>query len=206
MFVLTDLTTPSLWHILCTKPEGGGTNVSIEKDIADILIGAEELQAKIAELGRQISEDYRGQNPLLICLLRGAVVFLSDLIRAIDIPLEMDFMAISSYGASTESSGVVRLVMDLKSNIMGRNVLIVEDIVDSGRTLAYILDNLQTRRPADIKVCALLSKPSRREVQVELDYLGFEIPDKFVVGYGLDYAEAYRNLPFIGVLKPELYK
>jgi len=180
--------------------------VSIEKDIADILIGAEELQAKIAELGRQISEDYRGQNPLLICLLRGAVVFLSDLIRAIDIPLEMDFMAISSYGASTESSGVVRLVMDLKSNIMGRNVLIVEDIVDSGRTLAYILDNLQTRRPADIKVCALLSKPSRREVQVELDYLGFEIPDKFVVGYGLDYAEAYRNLPFIGVLKPELYK
>ncbi len=180
--------------------------MSIEKDIADILIGAEELQAKIAELGRQISEDYRGQNPLLICLLRGAVVFLSDLIRAIDIPLEMDFMAISSYGASTESSGVVRLVMDLKSNIMGRNVLIVEDIVDSGRTLAYILDNLQTRRPADIKVCALLSKPSRREVQVELDYLGFEIPDKFVVGYGLDYAEAYRNLPFIGVLKPELYK
>jgi hypoxanthine phosphoribosyltransferase len=128
-------------------------NVSIKKDIAEILIGTEELQAKIAELGRQISEDYRGQNPLLICLLRGAVVFLSDLIRAIDIPLEMDFMAISSYGDSTESSGVVRLVMDLKSNITGRNVLIVEDIVDTGRTLAYMLDNLQTRRPADIKVC-----------------------------------------------------
>ncbi len=181
-------------------------NVSIKKDIAEILIGAEELQAKVAELGRQISEDYRGRDPLLICLLRGAVVFLSDLIRAIDIPLEMDFMAISSYGASTESSGVVRLVMDLKSNITGRNVLIVEDIVDTGRTLAYILDNLRTRRPADIKVCALLSKPSRREVQVKLDYLGFEIPDRFVVGYGLDYAENYRNLPFIGVLKPELYK
>jgi len=181
-------------------------NVSIKKDIAEILIGTEELQAKVAELGRQISEDYRGRNPLLICLLRGAVVFLSDLIRATDIPLEMDFMAISSYGASTESSGVVRLMMDLKSNITGRDVLIVEDIVDTGRTLAYILDNLQTRRPADIKVCALLSKPSRREVQVELDYLGFEIPDEFVVGYGLDYAEAYRNLPFIGVLKPELYK
>lgn len=180
--------------------------MSIKEDIADILIGTEELQAKVAQLGRQISEDYRGQNPLLICLLRGAVVFLSDLIRAIDIPLEMDFMAISSYGDSTESSGVVRLVMDLKSNITGRNVLIVEDIVDTGRTLAYILDNLQTRRPADIKVCALLSKPSRREVQVELDYLGFEIPDRFVVGYGLDYAENYRNLPFIGVLKPELYK
>ena len=180
--------------------------MSIEKDVAEILIGAEELQAKIAELGRQISKDYRGRNPLLICLLRGAVVFLSDLIRAIDIPLEMDFIAISSYGASTESSGVVRLVMDLKSNITGRNVLIVEDIVDSGRTLAYILDNLQTRRPADIKVCTLLSKPSRREVQVELEYIGFEIPDEFVVGYGLDYAEAYRNLPFIGVLKPELYK
>ena len=181
-------------------------NVSIKKDIAEILIGAEELQAKIAELGRQISEDYRGRDPLLICLLRGAVVFLSDLIRAIDIPLEMDFMAISSYGASTESSGVVRLVMDLKSNITGRNVLIVEDIVDTGRTLAYMLENLQTRRPADIKVCTLLSKPSRREVQVKLDYLGFEIPDRFVVGYGLDYAENYRNLPFIGVLKPELYK
>jgi len=181
-------------------------NVSIKKDVAEILIGTEELQAKIAELGRQISEDYQGRNPLLICLLRGAVVFLSDLIRAIDIPLEMDFMAISSYGDSTESSGVVRLMMDLKSNITGRNVLIVEDIVDTGRTLAYILDNLQTRRPADIKVCALLSKPSRREVQVDLNYLGFEIPDKFVVGYGLDYAENYRNLPFIGVLKPELYK
>jgi len=181
-------------------------NVSIKKDIAEILIGAEELQAKIAELGRQISEDYRGRDPLLICLLRGAVVFLSDLIRAIDIPLEMDFMAISSYGDSTESSGVVRLMMDLKSNITGRDVLIVEDIVDTGRTLAYMLENLQTRRPADIKVCALLSKPSRREVQVKLDYLGFEIPDRFVVGYGLDYAENYRNLPFIGVLKPELYK
>ena len=121
-------------------------NVSIEKDIAEILIGTEELQAKVAELGRQISEDYRGRNPLLICLLRGAVVFLSDLIRAVDVPLEMDFMAISSYGDSTESSGVVRLMMDLKSNITGRNVLIVEDIVDTGRTLAYILDNLRTRR------------------------------------------------------------
>jgi hypoxanthine phosphoribosyltransferase len=180
-------------------------SVSIKKDIAEILIGTEELQAKVAELGRQISDDYRGRDPLLICLLRGAVVFLSDLIRAIDIPLEMDFMAISSYGASTESSGVVRLVMDLKSNITGRDVLIVEDIVDTGRTLTYILDNLQTRRPASIKVCALLSKPSRREVQVKLDYLGFEIPDRFVVGYGLDYGEVYRNLPFIGVLKPELY-
>jgi hypoxanthine phosphoribosyltransferase len=180
--------------------------VSIKKDVAEILIGAEELQAKVAELGRQISEDYQGRNPLLICLLRGAVIFLSDLIRATDIPLEMDFMAISSYGNSTESSGVVRLVMDLKSSITGRNVLIVEDIVDTGRTLAYILDNLRTRRPADVKVCALLSKPSRREVQVGVDYLGFEIPDEFVVGYGLDYAENYRNLPFIGVLKPKLYK
>ncbi len=180
--------------------------MSLEQDIAEILISTEELQSKVAELGRQISEDYRGRDLLLICLLRGAVVFLSDLIRAIDIPLEMDFIAISSYGNSTRSSGVVRLVMDLKSNITDRNVLIVEDIVDTGRTLAYILDNLRTRRPADVKVCALLSKPSRREVPVKLDYLGFEIPDKFVVGYGLDYAEGYRNLPFIGVLKPELYK
>ena len=174
--------------------------MSIEKDIAEILIGAEELQAKVAELGRQISEDYQGRDLLLICLLRGAVVFLSDLIRAIDIPLEIDFMAISSYGSSTESSGVVRLVMDLRSTITDRNVLVVEDIVDSGRTLAYILDNLRTRRPADIKVCALLSKPSRREVQVKLDYLGFEIPNRFIVGYGLDYAERYRNLPFLGFL------
>jgi hypoxanthine phosphoribosyltransferase len=181
-------------------------NVGIEKDIAETLIGTEELQAKVTDLGRQISEDYRGRNPLLICLLRGAVVFLSDLIRSTDIPLEMDFMAIYSYGDSTESSGVVRLMMDLKSNITGRDVLIVEDIVDTGRTLAYILDNLRTRRPADVKVCVLLSKPSRREASVEVDYLGFEIPDKFVVGYGLDYAENYRNLPFIGVLKPELYK
>jgi hypoxanthine phosphoribosyltransferase len=199
-----DNTLPLAYTVHETR--GGGMNVSIEKDIAAILIGTEELQAKVAELGRQISEDYRGRNPLLICLLRGAVVFLSDLIRATDIPLEMDFMAISSYGDSTESSGVVRLMMDLKSNITGRNVLIVEDIVDTGRTLAYILDNLRTRRPADVKVCALLSKPSRREAPVEVDYLGFEIPDKFVVGYGLDYAENYRNLPFIGVLKPELYK
>jgi hypoxanthine phosphoribosyltransferase len=199
-----DNTLPLAYTVHETR--GGGMNVSIEKDIAETLIGTEELQAKVTKLGRQISEDYRGRNPLLICLLRGAVVFLSDLIRATDIPLEMDFMAISSYGDSTESSGVVRLMMDLKSNITGRDVLIVEDIVDTGRTLAYILDNLRTRRPADVKVCALLSKPSRREVEVELDYLGFDIPDKFVVGYGLDYAENYRNLPFIGVLKPELCK
>jgi hypoxanthine phosphoribosyltransferase len=178
----------------------------LKDDVAEILISEEELQARIAELGKVISADYRGRKLLLVCILRGAVIFLSDLVRQITVPHEMDFMAVSSYGGGrTESSGVVRILMDLGTNIGKRDVLIVEDIVDTGLTLAYIIDNLKTRRPASLRTCVLLNKQARREVDVSVDYIGFEIPDKFVVGYGLDYDEKYRNLPFIGVLKPELY-
>jgi len=175
-------------------------------DVGEILITEEELQTKIAELGRAISTDYQGQDLLAVCILRGAVVFLSDLIRHITIPHEMDFMAVSSYGGTrTKSTGVVRILMDLTTSIEGRDVLVVEDIVDSGLTLSYILSNLKTRRPASLRTCTLLNKQECREVEVPLDYVGFVIPDKFVIGYGLDYDEKYRNLPFIGVLKPELY-
>jgi len=178
----------------------------LKEDVAEVLITEEELQARIAELGKVISADYQGKDLLAVCILRGAVVFLSDLIRHITVPHEMDFMAVSSYGGTRiESSGVVRILMDLKTNIQGRDVLIVEDIVDTGLTLNYIIDNLKTRRPASLRTCALLNKRERRQVDVPLDYVGFVIPDKFVVGYGLDYDEKYRNLPFIGVLKPELY-
>ena len=178
----------------------------LENDIAKILITREQLEARIAELGTAISRDYAGKDLLLVCILKGGVLFLTDLIRAVEIPHAIDFMAISSYGgARTESSGVVRILMDLNSNIENRNVLIVEDIIDTGRTLQYITDNLRTRNPCSLKICTLLNKPSRREVKVTLDYVGFDIPNEFVVGYGLDYNEFYRNLPFVGVLKPELY-
>lgn len=178
----------------------------LEKDIAKILITGAQLQARSVELGGAISRDYAGQDLLLVCVLKGAFVFLSDLARAIRIPHAIDFMAISSYGgARTESSGVVRILMDLNTNIENRNVLIVEDIIDTGRTLAYITENLQTRNPASLKICTLLNKLGRREVDVPIAYVGFDIPNEFVVGYGLDYNEIYRNLPFVGVLKPELY-
>jgi len=178
----------------------------LREDMAEILISEEELQARVAELGKAISVDYQGKDLLAVCILRGAVIFLSDLTRQITIPHEIDFMAVSSYGGGrTESSGVVRSLMDLRTNIGGRDVLIVEDIVDTGLTLTYIIDNLKTRRPASLRTCALLNKQARREVDVSVDYIGFDIPDKFVIGYGLDYAEKYRNIPFIGVLKPELY-
>ena len=159
-----------------------------------------------AELGNALSHDYAGKDLLLVCILKGGVLFLSDLVRATHIPHAFEFMAISSYGgARTESSGVVRILMDLNTSIENRNVLIVEDIVDTARTLSYIIENLRTRNPATLKICALLNKPSRREVEVVLDYVGFNEPNEFVVGYGLDYNEIYRNLPFIGVLKPEMY-
>jgi hypoxanthine phosphoribosyltransferase len=178
----------------------------LKDDVGEILITEEELQARVAELGKAISADYQGKDLLAVCILRGAAIFLSDLIRQITVPHEMDFMAVSSYGGTrTESSGVVRILMDLKTSIEGRDVLIVEDIVDTGLTLSYIIANLKTRRPASLRVCVLLNKYERRKVPVPLDYVGFDIPDKFVVGYGLDYDEKYRNLPFIGVLKPELY-
>ncbi len=179
----------------------------LQNDIAKVLISEEAIQARTAELARQISDDYAGKNPFLIAVLKGAFVFLADLCRHLTIPHEVHFMAISSYGGkATQSSGVVRILMDLAASPEGRDVLIIEDIIDSGHTLAYILRNLETRNPADVRVCSLLSKPSRREVDNEVHYLGFEIPDEFVLGYGLDFDEHYRNLPFIGVLKPELYE
>ncbi|MGB9840857.1 hypoxanthine phosphoribosyltransferase [Thermovenabulum sp.] len=174
------------------------------EDIKEILISEEEIKAKLKELGEKITRDYRDlDNILLVGVLKGAVLFIADLIRHIDLPLEVDFMAVSSYGASTESSGVVRILKDLEQNIQGKNILIVEDIIDSGLTLSYLYNLLKSRNPANIKICTLLDKPSRRKVDIKVDYLGFEIPDYFVVGYGLDYNEKYRNLPFIGVLKPE---
>ncbi len=177
----------------------------LENDIAKILITRQALNQRVAELGSQISRDYQGKDLLLVCVLKGGILFLSDLARAIRIPHAIDFMAISSYGgARTESSGIVRIVMDLNANIENRNVLIVEDIIDTGRTLTYITENLRTRNPVSLKICTLLNKPSRREVEVPIDYVGFDIPNEFVVGYGLDYNELYRNLPFVGVLKPEL--
>lgn len=173
--------------------------------IEKVLIDDSAVQAKIRELGTQITADYAGKDLLLVGVLRGALLFIVDLARQIDLPLEMDFMAISSYGAATETSGVVRILKDLDTAIEGRHVLIVEDIIDSGLTLNYIVEHLRNRNPASIKICALLNKPSRRRVDVRIDYHGFDIPDEFVVGYGLDYRQRYRNVPFVGVLKPETY-
>ncbi len=177
----------------------------MEKDVSEILITGEQIREKTAELARQITADYEGKDPLLVCILKGGLMFLADLIRQIRLPVEIDFMAVSSYGDATESSGVVRILMDLETNIQGRHVLLVEDIIDTGRTLNYIIHNLRTRGPASLKICALLNKPARRELNIPVEYVGFDIPDRFVVGYGLDYGEIYRNLPFVGVLKPELY-
>jgi hypoxanthine phosphoribosyltransferase len=172
----------------------------VPSGVQRVLIPAEDLRARVDELGLQIRRDYAGRTPILVGVLKGAVVFLADLMRAIEAPCECDFIALSSYGASTRSSGIVELTKDLSQPIEGRDVLIVEDIVDTGRTLTYLLRNLETRQPRTVRVCALLDKVSRREVPVELDYVGFEIPDEFVVGYGLDFAGLYRNLPYIGVL------
>ena len=176
------------------------------KDIKKILIEEKELQAKVAELGAKITEDYKGKDLLIVCVLKGAVVFTSDLMREIKLPLDIDFMAISSYGANTESSGVVRILKDLNTGIEGRHVLIVEDIIDSGLTLAYLAENLKSRHPASVEICTILDKRDRRIAELDIKYTGFVVPDEFVVGYGLDYAEKYRNLPYIAVLKEEIYK
>lgn len=175
-------------------------------DVERILITSEEISARVRELGQQITNDYAGQEILMIGVLRGAVVFMSDLARAIKRPIDIDFMATSSYGLSTNSSGVVRIMKDLDEVVQGRHLLIVEDIIDSGLTLNYLVENLKSRKPASVRICTLLSKPDRRKVDVQVDYNGFIIPDYFVVGYGLDYAGKYRNLPFIGILKPEIYE
>jgi len=175
--------------------------VPSDPGLGEVLVGAEELQRRVVELGEQISRDYAGKRLLLVGVLKGAVFFLSDLMRYIDIPVEVDFMAVASYGSATDSSGVVRILKDLDVAIEGRDVLIVEDIVDSGLTLQYLLRNLGSRGPSSLEVCALLTKPERRKVDLPARYVGFEIPDRFVVGYGLDYAEQYRNLPFVAVLE-----
>ena len=174
----------------------------VEHGVGEVLIEEDELQARIAELGAQISEDYEGRDLLLVGVLKGAVFFMADLMRQLTVPCEIDFMAISSYGAATNSSGVVRILKDLDINIAGSEVLVVEDIVDSGLTLSYLRRTLLARKPASLEICALLTKPERREIDVPLRYVGFEIPNKFVIGYGLDFAERYRNLPYIGVLHP----
>ena len=176
------------------------------KDVERILITSEEIGARVRELGQQITNDYAGQEILMIGVLRGAVIFMANLARSIKRPMDIDFMAITSYGLSTNSSGVVRIIKDLDEVVEGRHILIIEDIIDSGLTLNYLVDNIKSRKPASVRICTLLSKPDRRKVNVTVDYNGFIIPDHFVVGYGLDYAGKYRNLPFIGVLKPEIYQ
>lgn len=177
----------------------------MDPDIDHILISEADLQTKVRELGARLAREYAGKTPILVGVLNGAIVFIADLARACPIPLSIDFMAVSSYGNSTRTSGVVRILKDLDRDIQGRHVLIVEDIVDSGLTLAYLIEHLQARQPASLRVCALLDKRDRREAGVQIDYVGFQAPDKFVVGYGLDFRDLYRNLPYVGVLKPHLY-
>ena len=177
----------------------------LHDDIEVTLISEPVLQARIEALARAIEADYAGKNLLLVGILRGAIMFMADLARRLSLPVEMDFMAISSYGDATESSGVVRILKDLDTSIEGRDVLIVEDIIDTGLTLKYLMENLQRRHPASVAVCALLDKEKDREKILEPAYVGFKIPDRFVVGYGLDFAQKYRNLPYIGVLKPSVY-
>jgi hypoxanthine phosphoribosyltransferase len=176
------------------------TETQVEQGVAEILIEEEALRERVAELGAEITADYAGKDLLLVGVLKGAVFFMADLMRAIEVHCEVDFMAISSYGAATDSSGVVRILKDLDTSIEGRNVLVVEDIIDSGLTLSYLMRNLNARNPASLEICALLTKPERREIDVPVRYIGFDIPNRFVVGYGLDFAERYRNLPYVGVL------
>ncbi|HEY7414298.1 MAG TPA: hypoxanthine phosphoribosyltransferase [Ktedonobacteraceae bacterium] len=178
----------------------------MHQDIAEILITDEQIQAKVRELGEQITHDYQGKDLLLLGTLKGAVPFIADLSRAIYLPLEIDYMAIASYGNSTVSSGVVRIIKDLEGLIDHKHLLIIEDIIDSGQTLHYLVNLLKQRKPLSLHICTLLTKERPRVKEITYDYLGFSIPDKFVVGYGLDYAQRYRNLPYIGILKPEVYE
>ncbi len=180
------------------------SQTELERVVAEVLVDQDTLAERIAELGDEISEDYEGRDLLLVGVLKGAVFFMADLMRHIRVHCEVDFMAISSYGAATDSSGVVRILKDLDINIRDRHVLVVEDIIDSGLTLSYLVRNLGAREPASLEICALLTKPSRREIEVPVRYVGFEIPNRFVIGYGLDFAERYRNLPYVGVLNERL--
>lgn len=178
----------------------------LDNDIDHILVSEEQLKAKVAELGAAVSRDYAGKDLLLVSILKGGAVFMADLMRAVTIPCCIDFMVVSSYGGTnTESTGLVKIVKDLDADLSGRHVLLVEDILDTGVTLSNLVPMLKLRNPASVRLCTILSKPSRRKADIEPDYLGFEVPDEFVVGYGLDYNEKYRNLPYVGVLKPEIY-
>lgn len=180
--------------------------MSLRNEIEEVLISEEEIQSKILELGQQLTKEYKDKFPLAICVLKGAMPFMGDLFKRVDAHIEMDFMDVSSYGNSTVSSGEVKIVKDLNTSVEGRDILIVEDIIDSGLTLNYLVDLFRYRKAKSIKIITLLDKPSGRKADIKADYVGFIVPDAFVVGYGLDYAERYRNLPYIGVLKPEIYE
>ena len=179
--------------------------MSLHDDVEVVLLDSQTVANRVAELGAQLTADYAGRDPVLVSVLKGAFVFLADLMRAMDMPTSIDLMEVSSYGAGTESSGQVRILKDLSKSIEGRDVIVVEDIIDTGLTLNYLLGYLADRQPASIKICCLLDKPARRLAEIKIEYRGFTIPDRFVIGYGLDYNERYRNLPYIGVLKPSVY-
>jgi hypoxanthine phosphoribosyltransferase len=187
-------------------PRLGGSMKVHQEDIEQVLLTHEQIQDRVAQLGAQITHDYAGSDLLLVGVLKGAFVFMADLSRHVHLPMEFDFMAVSSYGAATQTSGVVRILKDLDHEIQGRNVLIVEDIVDSGLTLSYLMKNLRTRKPASLEVCALMQKTDVQQVPIDIKYRAFEIPPVFVVGYGLDYGERFRNLPYVGTLRPEIYR
>lgn len=180
-------------------------NDNMKEDVLRVLLSEDEIREKVRELGGKITADYKNSNLMLVTVLTGAVVFLADLMRQIDVPAEIDFMVVSSYGSGVKSSGVVKIVKDLDVPLAGKDILIVEDILDSGLTLSYIKELLESRGPRSIRIATLLDKPSRRKVDLQADYIGFSVPDEFVIGYGLDYDEKYRNLPYIGILKPEVY-
>ena len=179
---------------------------SIERDVAEVLVSKEEIMAAVERIGKAVTEDFRGENLIVIGILKGAFAFMADLIQAIDLPMEIDFMDVSSYGTSPTSSGEVRILIDLSTTVEGKSVLIVEDIVDTGLTLSYLTKVMESRGVKKVAIATLLTKPSRRERAVNVDYVGYEVADKFVVGYGIDFAERYRNLPYVGVLKPEVYE
>ena len=180
-------------------------NDNMKEDVLRVLLSEDEIREKVRELGGKITADYKNSNLMLVTVLKGAVVFLADLMRQIDVPAEIDFMVVSSHGSGVKSSGVVKIVKDLDVPLAGKDILIVEDILDSGLTLSYIKELLESRGPRSIRIATLLDKPSRRKVDLQADYIGFSVPDEFVIGYGLDYDEKYRNLPYIGILKPEVY-
>ena len=186
--------------------KGWVETVSIRDDVSEILYTEEQLKAIVQDMGRRITDDYRDRNLFMVSVLKGSLIFMADLMRAVSIPCAIDFLSVSSYGSGTSTSGEVRILKDLDTTLEGKDVLVVEDILDSGVTLSFLCKNLLARRPNSLRLCTLLDKPERRKVPIRADYVGAQVPDKFIVGYGLDYAEKYRNLPFIGVLKPEIYQ